>query len=39
MFRRLVRNAGWYVDAARLLVTILFGTDHERSAKQAPHRW
>ena len=39
MLRRLVRSAGWYVDAARLLLTILVGTDHERPTKQAPHRW
>ena len=39
MLRRFIRSAGWYVDAARLLVTILFGTDHARPTRKAPHRW
>lgn len=39
MFKRYVRNAGWYVDAARLLVSILFGAKRGDSARQAPRRW
>lgn len=39
MLKRFILNAGWYMDAARLLVNILFGADRERSARQAPRRW
>lgn len=39
MFKRCIRHAGWYVDAARLLVNILFGAERENSARQAPRRW
>lgn len=39
MLKRFVRNAGWYLDAARLLVGILLGADRERSAREAPRRW
>lgn len=39
MFKRYVRHAGWYVDAARLLVGILFGADRGDPTRQAPRRW
>ncbi len=39
MLRRLIRSTGWYLDAARLLASILFGTGPRDSAQQTPRRW